>query len=169
MLKERSPIHGQGRVDNKVPVTKARETGSFAGSRRQQLLLSQGAGFDLGLGGAPFLKHGLAGAGQWPLAPGPGSSELPSGPGGGSGTLLEETSIRVEGTPRDFWIWPVLLSRGARGGGQHEVSFFFFLKRFLKFIHERHRERGRDIGRGRSRFVTGSPMPDSILDPGIRT
>ena len=36
------------------------------------------------------------------------------------------------------------------------------------FIHERHTERGRDIGRGRrSRLHAGSPMWDSILDPGI--
>ena len=33
----------------------------------------------------------------------------------------------------------------------------------------RHRERGRDISRGRSRLFTGCPMRDSILDPGITT
>ena len=33
---------------------------------------------------------------------------------------------------------------------------FFFLKRFYLFIHERHRGRGRDIGRGRSRLLAGS-------------
>ena len=45
--------------------------------------------------------------------------------------------------------------------------FFFQLYFFLKilFIHERRTERGRDIDRGRSRLLTGSPMWDSI--PGV--
>ena len=43
-------------------------------------------------------------------------------------------------------------------------SFFFFL-RFYLFIHERHRVRGRDTGRGRSRLPAGSPMWDSIPGP----
>ena len=42
----------------------------------------------------------------------------------------------------------------------------FFLKRIL-FIHERYTERGRDIGRGRSRLQAQSPMRYSIPDPGI--
>ena len=41
-------------------------------------------------------------------------------------------------------------------------SRIFFLKIYL-FIHERHRERGRDIGRGRNRLLEGSPVWDSIL------
>ena len=41
---------------------------------------------------------------------------------------------------------------------------FFFLGFYL-FIHERHTERSRDIGRGRSRLSMGSPMQDSI--PGL--
>ena len=45
-----------------------------------------------------------------------------------------------------------------------EVAFFFSL-RFYLFIHERHRERSRDPGRGRSRLPTGSPMWDSIPGP----
>ena len=45
--------------------------------------------------------------------------------------------------------------------------YFIFLRIYL-LIHERHRERGRDIGRGRSRLLAGSPMWDLILDPGIR-
>ena len=47
-------------------------------------------------------------------------------------------------------------------------TFFSFFKTYL-FIHERHRlrERGRDIGRGRSRLLTGSPMWDSIRHSGI--
>ena len=38
--------------------------------------------------------------------------------------------------------------------------------RFYLFIHERHTERGRDTGRGRSRLPAGSPMQD--LTPGPR-
>ena len=41
---------------------------------------------------------------------------------------------------------------------------FFFL-RFYLFMHERHRERGRDTGRGRNGLPVGSPMWDSI--PGL--
>ena len=37
----------------------------------------------------------------------------------------------------------------------------FFKKRFYLFIHEKHRGRGRDIGRGRSRLPAGE------LDPGV--
>ena len=40
--------------------------------------------------------------------------------------------------------------------------FIFFLIFYL-FIHGRHRERGRDTGRGRSRLHAGSPTWDSIL------
>ena len=36
------------------------------------------------------------------------------------------------------------------------LGFDFFF-RFYLFIHERHTERGRDIGRGRSRFPVGEP------------
>ena len=39
-----------------------------------------------------------------------------------------------------------------------------FLRLYL-FIHERRTERGRDIGRGRSRCPAGSPMWDSISGP----
>ena len=42
--------------------------------------------------------------------------------------------------------------------------FFFFL-RFYLLIHERHTERGRDTGRGRSRLHAGSPMWDLIPGP----
>ena len=46
------------------------------------------------------------------------------------------------------------------------VLFFFFL-RFYLFIHKRHREGGRNKGRGkRSRLRAGSPMWDLI--PGLR-
>ena len=44
--------------------------------------------------------------------------------------------------------------------------FFLMLPlRFYLFIHERHRERGRDSGRGRSRLPVGSPKWDSIPGP----
>ena len=36
-------------------------------------------------------------------------------------------------------------------------------KRFYLFIHERHREKGRDTGRGRGRLLEWSAMWDSIL------
>ena len=42
------------------------------------------------------------------------------------------------------------------------IDYFFFL-RFYLFI--RHTEREADIGRGRSRFLAGSPMRDSIPRP----
>ena len=49
------------------------------------------------------------------------------------------------------------------------LSFFLFLSSsFFKdylFIHERHTQRSRDTGRGRSRLHAGSLMWDSILDP----
>ena len=35
----------------------------------------------------------------------------------------------------------------------------------LLFIHETHTERGKDIGRRRSRFPVGSPMGDLISGP----
>ena len=54
------------------------------------------------------------------------------------------------------------------------VSFFFhhefhksFFKRFYLFIHESHRKRGRDTGRGRSRLPARSPMWHLIQDSGI--
>ena len=45
-------------------------------------------------------------------------------------------------------------------------SFLLFFKDFIYlFIHERHRERGRDTGRGRTRLPAGSLMRDSIPGP----
>ena len=48
------------------------------------------------------------------------------------------------------------------------IPTFYFIYLFLKilFILERHTERGRDIGRGRSRLPVGIPMWDSI--PGLQ-
>ena len=48
------------------------------------------------------------------------------------------------------WCWP---------------AFIDLFKRFYLFIHERHRERGRDIGRSRSRLHAGSLMQDLIPRP----
>ena len=45
------------------------------------------------------------------------------------------------------------------------LTKIFFL-RFYLFVHERHRERGRNTGRGRSRLPVGSLMWDSI--PGLQ-
>ena len=44
-------------------------------------------------------------------------------------------------------------------------QFFFFFLRFYLFIPERQRERGRDIGSGRSRLPAGEP--NVRLNPGI--
>ena len=51
----------------------------------------------------------------------------------------------------------------------HNVCFFSF-KDFYLFILERHRERGRDIGKGRSKAPCGEPDTGTgSQDPGIRT
>ena len=63
---------------------------------------------------------------------------------------------------------------GVEGRKAVVLSFlFFFFLRFYLCIHERHRERGRDTGRGRSRLHAGSLSQDSILglqdhSPGCR-
>ena len=49
-----------------------------------------------------------------------------------------------------------------------DKMYFFFLRFYLffnLFIHERHRKRGRDTGRGRSRLPEGSLMWDLVLQP----
>ena len=47
-----------------------------------------------------------------------------------------------------------------------ELGYLIFLKKILYlFIHKRHKERGRDIGRRRGRLLTGSPIWDLI--PGL--
>ena len=51
----------------------------------------------------------------------------------------------------------------SRGAIQQLYLQDFFFLRFYLFIHERHRKRGRDTGRGRSRLHAGSPIWDSIL------
>ena len=47
-----------------------------------------------------------------------------------------------------------------------KIMIHLFFKRFYLFVHERHRERGRDTGKGRSRLHAGSPMWGSI--PGLQ-
>ena len=42
------------------------------------------------------------------------------------------------------------------------IPRFYLKKIFYLFIHKRHRERGRDTGRGRSRLHAGSLIWDSI-------
>ena len=43
--------------------------------------------------------------------------------------------------------------------------FLSLFKRYYLFIHERHRERGRDTGRGRTRLPAGNLMQDWIPGP----
>ena len=43
--------------------------------------------------------------------------------------------------------------------------FFFFFLGFYLYIHERHREGGRDTGRGKSRLPAVRLMQDSISGP----
>ena len=45
------------------------------------------------------------------------------------------------------------------------VLFFYFYFLKILFIHERQRERGKDVGRGRRRLPAGSPMQDSGTTP----
>ena len=45
------------------------------------------------------------------------------------------------------------------------VDVGLIFKIFYLFIHERHTERGRDISRGGSRLLAGSPMQDLIPGP----
>ena len=54
-------------------------------------------------------------------------------------------------------------------GDEHRIArfcFFFFKKRFYLVTHERHRDEGRNIDRGRSRLHEGSPTWD--LTPGLQ-
>ena len=63
---------------------------------------------------------------------------------------------------------PALQKINSKGNSLRNPQDFcraFFKKIFYLFIHERHRERGRDIGRGRSRLHAGSPMWDLIPGP----
>ena len=48
---------------------------------------------------------------------------------------------------------------------ENGIKMQCFFLRFYLFIHERHTERGRDIGRGRSRLPVGSLMQGSIPGP----
>ena len=46
-----------------------------------------------------------------------------------------------------------------------KTLFYSLKKRLYLFIHETQKERGRDLGRGRSRLLAGSPMQDCIPGP----
>ena len=62
-----------------------------------------------------------------------------------------------------YWTGSLILKISSRCLPSRK-SFFVF-QRFYLFIHERHTERGRDIGSGRSRLPEGSPRWDSIPGP----
>ena len=47
----------------------------------------------------------------------------------------------------------------------HSTHFIYLFLKFCLFIHETHTERGRDIGKGRSRPPTGNLMGNSIPGP----
>ena len=49
----------------------------------------------------------------------------------------------------------------------HCLMNILFLKTYFIYFFMRHRERGRDTDRGRSRLPTRSSMPDSIPDTRI--
>ena len=60
--------------------------------------------------------------------------------------------------------WELALGRFRGNALIIEANFLFFLKIFIYlFMRDTERERGRDIGRGRNRLHTGSPMWDLIL------
>ncbi|XP_072588692.1 uncharacterized protein [Vulpes vulpes] len=64
------------------------------------------------------------------------------------GGLWDKACPRASGGHKGTQAWPL----------EPQDQFYFF--------HERHRERGRDIGRGRSRLPARSTTWDTILDPG---
>ena len=65
------------------------------------------------------------------------------------------------------YMWTLLGLRIMTLHTSDEYWIIISILRFYLFIHERHRERGRDIGRGRSRLPVGSLMQDSIPGPRI--
>ena len=70
-----------------------------------------------------------------------------------SGAMSRWQEDREGGTRLKLGLYPQ--------GNREPLKVVFFLIFYL-FIHERHRERGRDIGRGRSRLPKGSLVQDSI-------
>ena len=50
----------------------------------------------------------------------------------------------------------------------HFSSVYIYIYLKILFIHDRHTERGRDTGRGKSRLLTRSPVQDSTPGPGSR-
>ena len=75
-----------------------------------------------------------------------------------SSISLSSTGGRIKFTINICWI--------NLGLNRSKQLSFFFLLRFYLLINERHRERGRDIGRERSRLHAGPPMWDLI--PGFQ-
>ena len=78
--------------------------------------------------------------------------------------IVEELQLRTD----KLWL-TICKSEETKGRSAfikfcEEIGEDFFFKIYL-FIHGRHRERGRDTGRGRSRLLAGSPMWDSIPGP----
>ena len=68
--------------------------------------------------------------------------------------------------PRNPGSWPELKADTQPLSHPGVLRFFIlFFKGFYLFIHEKHREKGRDTGRERSRLHAGSPMQDSIPGP----
>ena len=63
----------------------------------------------------------------------------------------------------------LLLWVGGRPKAPGDKTSIFFFLRFYLFIHEKHAERGRDVGRKRGRFTSGSLMQDLIPGPWIMT
>ena len=95
------------------------------------------------------------------------SASCPLGPGGGA---FSPQVIEGGGEQVCFWLFALSADSSKslgpwllRGTASLQCAIF---KRFYLFIHERHKERGRDTGRGRGRVPVGSLMQNSI--PGLR-
>ena len=102
----------------------------------------------------------------WVLVSSSGSLVLDTSFWNDAGRSHIELSLQVwerAGGRWSFREFHLLTTKGAALSPDFFKKQFCF--RFYLFIHER--QRGRDIGRGRSRLLAGSPMWNLILDPGI--